>query len=357
MILLTVRARFRTLPLFVYILISIFALVGFFFTAVFIGSQLHIFNASGLRDSQFAFVSKYNETQTTGSTESLTRCVENTLAANYPYTAIRFREARALGFSLATITKMTKTVLFSLPESQEKTTITECLKGSTSNSQKNKTHDVFAWAETDEWAALQTGLQKEEASINEAARVAGVAPRKIVAVIVSEQMRLFTSNRALFKELFGPLRVLGTQTQFSMGVTGFKPETATIVENNLRDKNSPYYLGVKYEHLLDYPAGTNHDSAQFERFADYNNHHWSYLYTALLIKQLETQWAKAGHSINDRPEIIATLFNIGFKNSQPKENPEVGGAEIEISGIKYSFGRLSYEFYYSGILAGEFPIE
>jgi hypothetical protein len=73
------------------------------------------------------------------------------------------------------------------------------------------------------------------------------------------------------------------------------------------------------------------------------------------VKQINLQWARAGFDISDRPEILATLFNIGYEVSVPKENPVVGGSGINIKGKRYSFGAIAYEFYYSGELFELFP--
>ena len=51
-----------------------------------------------------------------------------------------------------------------------------------------------------------------------------------------------------------------------------------------------------------------------------------------------------------RPEILGTLFKLGFNKSVPKANPKVAGAEVTVGGETYTFGRLAYEFYYSGEL-------
>jgi hypothetical protein len=67
------------------------------------------------------------------------------------------------------------------------------------------------------------------------------------------------------------------------------------------------------------------------------------------------QWKDAGYDIKYRPEIVGTLFNVGFPQSKPKVNPQVGGSQILAGGQKYSFGSLAYEFYYSGELLYEFP--
>jgi hypothetical protein len=94
---------------------------------------------------------------------------------------------------------------------------------------------------------------------------------------------------------------------------------------------------------------------RYDRLTDKSNHYYSYLYGGLIIRQAEEQWAHAGFPIANRPEIIATLFNIGLQNSHPKADPAVGGSEISIENNKYVFGSLAYEFYYSGDLAADFP--
>jgi hypothetical protein len=68
-----------------------------------------------------------------------------------------------------------------------------------------------------------------------------------------------------------------------------------------------------------------------------------------------TQWEKAGFPINDKPDIIATLYNLGYSKSQPHANPESGGAQITVSGTSYSFGSLGAIFYYSDELSDIFP--
>jgi hypothetical protein len=75
----------------------------------------------------------------------------------------------------------------------------------------------------------------------------------------------------------------------------------------------------------------------------------------LCIRQIENQWLRAGYDLTDRPEILSTLYNVGFIASVPKKDPQVGGSTIDIQGKKYTFGRLAYEYYFSGELATEFP--
>ena len=108
--------------------------------------------------------------------------------------------------------------------------------------------------------------------------------------------------------------------------------------------------------MLDFsPTPTNLEQARFERITDKTDHYYAYLYAALFNKEIIAQWQKKGFDISNRPEILATLYNIGFVHSDPNGSPQIGGAEIDINGNKYSFGRIAYDFYYSGELLDEFP--
>lgn len=210
------------------------------------------------------------------------------------------------------------------------------------------------WTKTEEWSTLKIAAEKDTAMVAQISGLTGVNGRLIVAQLVAEQLRLYTSEREVFKQIFAPLKILGSQSQFSWGIMGLKEETAIRIENNLKDESSPYYLGKASEHLLDFKTD-NIDNERFERITDEHNHYYAYLYTALYLKQIMRQWQKAGYDISDRPEILSTLYNIGFARSIPKESPSVGGAEIDVNGHVYSFGSLAYYFYHSDEMIVAFP--
>jgi hypothetical protein len=231
------------------------------------------------------------------------------------------------------------------------------------------------WKNSEEWQVLKSAILKDKEQIDRASGKTGIPSRLIVSVLIVEQLRLFHSEREVFKQVFAPLKMLGNQSQFSWGVMGIKQDTAKEIENHLKNKNSDYYLGPEYEHFLDYsvtstPTSTSNsgststsdensvssiDSQRFARLTDEKDRYYSYLYGALFIKEIEAQWKKAGFPIQDKPEILATLFNIGFGNSRPNANPQFGGAEIEMGTATYSFGGLAGAFYYSEELIQEFP--
>ena len=215
--------------------------------------------------------------------------------------------------------------------------------------------NVIPWMDNPEWAVLKQAILRDSALINRAADLTGVEARLIVGCLIGEQVRLFHTDREVLKQYLGPVRTLGVQSQFSYGVNGIKERTAVAVEQHLTDPSSEYYMGRNFEHLLDYPGGVDQTQERYHRLVDYGNHLYSYLYTGCILHQTMLQWRRAGYDISDRPDILFTLFNVGFRQSVPKPNPVAGGSRITIEGRQYTFGAIGFDFYYSGELAEAFP--
>jgi len=212
---------------------------------------------------------------------------------------------------------------------------------------------LFPWMNNEQWDTIKQAIVKDKDVIEKAAAISGVEPRLVVACAIVEQVRLFNSSRELFKKFFQPLEILGNANKISLGIMGIKEDTAIQIEDHLKDPNSPYYLGADMENVLDYADGSD-GSKRYDRLTE-NTHYYSYLYGAIYLKQIMNQWEKAGYDIKFRPEIMGTLFNVGFPQSKPNPNPKVGGSSINVDGTKYTFGSLAYEFYYSGELTDAFP--
>lgn len=213
---------------------------------------------------------------------------------------------------------------------------------------------AILWMNTPEWEALKVAIVKDKALIDSAAMVTGVEPRLIVGCLIGEQIRLFNSKRETYKKYLGPVKVLSVQSQFSFGVNGIKDFTAAWVERNLKNDTSVFYMGKRYEHILDFKTA-DHEVERINRLVDYRNHYYSYVYTGCIIHQTKKQWERAGFDISNRPEILFTLFNIGFSESHPSANPQCGGSHITVADKVYTFGAIGFDFYYSGELAKEFP--
>jgi hypothetical protein len=214
-------------------------------------------------------------------------------------------------------------------------------------------HDC-AWENTQEWSVINAGLAKDASEINLAANQTDVSPRMIAAAVVPEQIRYFTSEREVFKEYFEPLKILGSMSEFSLGVAGIKQQTASDIENYAGDINSAFYPGPGYAGLISYGPNQSRSALQFERLTS-NDHYYDYLYVGLFIREIETQWLKKGYDISERPDVVTTLYNIGFAHSQPKADPQMGGATVEVGGQAYSFGELGTLFYNSSQLNSVFP--
>jgi hypothetical protein len=222
---------------------------------------------------------------------------------------------------------------------------------------RNISHsENYLWLNTEEYLTLKEALIKEKIVLDRIEKELQIKPRLLLSILFTEQMRLYGSNREIFKQIFEPLKILGVQSQFSWGVLGLKEETLIQIENNLASTTSPFYLGQEYENKLAFNNLTEDiGSERFMRVTDGHNHYYTYLYAGIFLKQIQKQWQNAGFDISNKPEILATLYNIGFIHSKPKADPESGGAEIQINNIKYSFGELTYEFYYSDELTDIFP--
>jgi hypothetical protein len=219
---------------------------------------------------------------------------------------------------------------------------------------EKNTYSQFTLAHTPEWIAFRLAVAKDKAVVEKVSKETGIPPRILISLLVPEQMRLFYTDRPIFKQVFEPLKILGSQSQFSWGIFGIKDDTARLVEAHLTDTSSPYYLGPKYENILSFKTSTP-DQERFARITDQHDHTYSYLYTAIYVMQINKQWEKAGFSIDDRPEVLATLWNLGFSKSKPNSDPKSGGASMDINGKQYSFGALASEFYYSDELIEVYP--
>lgn len=226
---------------------------------------------------------------------------------------------------------------------------------STCNAVSGKTPESCDWQNTAEWGVLDKALTKDASVLDQVSNDTGVQARMIASAVVPEQLRYFTSNRESFKKYFEPLKILSSLSKFSLGVSGIKQDTATQIETYANDPSSRFYPGPSIAPLLAYPAGVDHDKELYNRLTDAHNHYYSYLYTAAFIKEVEAQWAVSGYDVSTRPDVVVTLFNIGFGASHPNANPQVAGSTITLGGKDYAFGQLGTLFYQSDQLLDVLP--
>ncbi|MBR3413391.1 MAG: hypothetical protein IKG81_11955 [Bacteroidales bacterium] len=274
----------------------------------------------------------------------------------FPTNAQLITQAAQYGHDPLLVDRMMAACSMYIPDMTEYNELLKKVESVLASQPQQEAVNVIPWMADAEWAALREAIVRDKALIIEAGRLTGVEPRLIVGCLIGEQIRLFNSKREMLKQYLGPVKVLNVQSQFSYGVNGIKISTAKAIEEHLKDPSSPFYMGKRYEHLLDYTVeGKAQEDERYNRLVDYRNHLYSYLYTACILHQTMLQWKRAGHDISNRPDILFTLFNVGFAQSQPKPDPICGGSHITINGKVYTFGAIGFDFYYSGELAEDFP--
>lgn len=340
------------------IFLSGFATIGVVFVFVYFAMQFGWLNVKGSvseRNSYFNLNS--NTTKENKSNDLNIICRINVISKYAPLTSINIYKDLSNGVKSETINKMIDVASLRFQNnSYFIKDMNDCKYGNNNNQQLNLPISAYNWADTDEWALMREVFTRDQDVIKRAAKDAGVSPRLILSGVIGEQFRFFTSRRESFKSYFEPLKILASLSNTSFGIAGLKPKTIGQIEDNLKNPNSPYYLGPSMEHIVDHNPGVDIETDIMDRITNSKDPYYSYLYVGLFMRELMTQWQKGGFDISSRPEIIATLYNLGFYYSVPKENPAVGGTVITINNVDYTFGDLAYEFYYSGEISDIFPI-
>lgn len=230
---------------------------------------------------------------------------------------------------------------------------------------KGRKKSIYEWSNYKVWDEFCEAVLRDRAAIDSASRITGVESRLIVMCLVGEQVRMFNSGRERFKQYVYPFSRVMLANNRGYGVTSILEHTALRIESNLTNKRSPFYPGEYFSKCLNYndtfpdlvvDSIEAHKHKTIQRLIQGGDHFYSYLYTGFLLRQYYAQWDRAGYDISRRPEVLGTLFNIGFEKSIPKAKPEAGGSTFNVGGKDYTFGGLCFEFYYSGAMIDEFPI-
>lgn len=346
------------------ILLVLFALAGFAIIGAWAFYQLGFTKNKGTIDKNYRYMMSVSEmkdlkgaTLTQEQLDEIQFSQYARLAAYarfYPINARLILHASKYCDDPTMVDRMMRASMMYAGDNPDFTAFSQKLESLISSQPVAQNPHLIPWMNTVEWEALREAIAKDSALLNEAGRLTGVEPRMIAACLIGEQIRLFNSNRETFKKYLGPVKVLSVQSQFSYGVNGIKDRTAQAVEEHLKDPSSEFYMGRRYEHLLDFETENLADE-RYKRLVDYRNHLYSYIYTGCIIHQTMLQWKRAGYDISDRPDILFTLFNVGFSQSHPNPDPQCGGSHISVSGHTYTFGAIGFDFYYSGELADVFP--
>ena len=340
------------------ILIIVFTIIGLIFSGVFMAMKLGLTNVRGTiaerNTSYFKDIEKGQTVNPDDNNGIIVSCKIHALVNYAPDTAKKIETAYRMTGNLSLINKMLENAGIRFKDTMLVSDFYNCARETTLNNTPIA-QTAYGWADSDEWGVLKSVFTRDQDIIKMAARDAGISPRLLLGGVIGEQFRFFSNRRESFKSYFEPLKILASLSSFSYGIAGLKPETVARVDENLKNINSPFYLGPNMENVITYPEGSDKGQLRFERITDTKNTYYSYLYIGLFMRQVTAQWRAAGYDISQSPGILATLYNLGFNRSIPKKDAAPGGAVITVNGEEYSFGELGEEFYYSGELLREFP--
>lgn len=357
------RKRWIRIPL--YFFTICFALIGLFLTAAYFAIYFRFTDESGAVDHNSRYLqtlsSKYERNVQNDSLQLLADKYEAfnrlvILKKYYPKNAQNILLALESNQDYTETLRMLDAVDLTVDKNSEYYKAVQDYKTSRYQTPAGRSFkNTFEWMNYSEWDDFKVAVAKDRKLIDSVSKMTGVESRLIVCCLVGEQIRLFNSDREAYKKWIGPLKILSVESKFSLGVTGIKELTAQQMEKHLKDSTSIYYPGKAYENLLDFKT-ENVQQERFDRLTSFRNHYYSYMYAAVFLMQMQKQWERSGFPIDNRPEILSTLFNVGYPQSVPKKDPKVGGSTIMVKDKPYTFGLIGYQFYYSGELNDLFPI-
>lgn len=339
-------------------IVYLLACIGFVFTFVFFAIQLGLLNVRGSASQRNSyFNNNTGQLPVLEKTEDIQAlCKINVLHKYAPVTSINIYKTLRNGSDLYIISKMIDTASLRFKDDRFfMNDMDNCVYNPAHNNSVSLPNTAYHWADSDEWAVMKEVFSRDQDVIRQAAHDSGVDPRILLGGVIGEQFRFFGNRRESFKQYFEPLKILASLSNTSYGIAGLKPKTLRQIEEHMKDPNSPFYLGDEMANFFSYEDGADIESIRFNRITDVKNPYYSYLYAGLFMREIQMQWFNAGYDISTRPDILGTLYNLGFYYSVPKANPQSGGSVIAVNGVEYAFGDLAYEFYYSGELSEIFP--
>ena len=116
----------------------------------------------------------------------------------------------------------------------------------------------------------------------------------------------------------------------SIGFCQVKMKTAYWVEVQLNDSKSSYFPGKKYSRLLKVSKSPE------EIIKKLQSDSLNIFYAAAYLRIMQSRWSKANCSIDDKPEILGTLYSTGLFHidgieRKPRKNPETNSFGKEVA--------------------------
>ena len=116
----------------------------------------------------------------------------------------------------------------------------------------------------------------------------------------------------------------------SIGFCQVKMKTAYWIEVQLNDSKSSYFPGKKYSRLLKVSKSPE------EIIKKLQSDSLNIFYAAAYLRIMQSRWSKANCSIDDKPEILGTLYSTGLFHidgieRKPRKNPETNSFGKEVA--------------------------
>ncbi|HEX2868159.1 MAG TPA: hypothetical protein VHO03_14030 [Ignavibacteriales bacterium] len=170
-----------------------------------------------------------------------------------------------------------------------------------------------------------------ESKINKASLLLEIDPRILKAVIYTERTMNFDWEDEAFDNI---LARIGLNS--SLGFCQVKLKTAYWIEHQMNIPESIFYPGDKFKGVL------NVSKSPEELIVKLNSDYQNILYAAAYIKIMLTRWSKSGFPIDNKPEIIGTLYFAGLftrsgEERKPRTNPEASRYGMMVKENSYLF--------------------
>lgn len=160
-------------------------------------------------------------------------------------------------------------------------------------------------------------FKEQSANIEYASKTFDIDPLKISSIIYVERVNNFTWQDEYFDDY---LAKKGQNS--SIGFCQVKMKTAYWIECQLADSLSEFYPGKKYRCVL---SVSKSPQEIIDKLKDVRT---NLCYASAYMRIIQSYWKNKGYSIDDRVDIIATIFSYGiFSRStgeplKPNANPK-----------------------------------
>lgn len=176
---------------------------------------------------------------------------------------------------------------------------------------------ILLWLHAEHPDSTLIKLNEQSANIEYASKTFDIDPVKLKAITYVER----TNNYNWQDEYFDEFLAKKGQNS-SIGFCQVKMKTAYWIEYQLADSTSEFYPGEKYKEILPISQTPQEIIDKLE------DNRTNLLYASAYMRIIQSYWESRGYSIDERVDIIATIFSYGIFSRatgealKPNANPQ-----------------------------------